>query len=185
MNPGPATSATSPGRAGGVGRILALLLPLLGLGWGWLSIHHHAQQGLDWDVPVEGFDPRDLLRGHYVLYRYRWPGLEPAVDPAPIEALCIEGRPPNIDRASPLESEEAERCTSIARSSARDRSEAHGLESGLYYVDQTRARSLEEALRDPAMRAILRIRVRDDGVVRPLDLRFEPRSPSAPIRPDQ
>jgi len=170
-----------------------LALPLLGLGAGWLATHRAAQQGIDWDVPVAGFDPRDWLRGHYVLYRYEWPGLarpDRMVDGSevfePIEALCLEGEPPVIERASRLDEVDSEgderdgagdatRCTSIARTSARDRSEAHGLESGLYYVGQDRALALQARLADPSLQATIRIRVRADGVVRPLEMTFAPR----------
>lgn len=52
--------------------IAALLLPLLGLsasalwhGW-WLA------GASEWRIPVTGYDPRDLLAGHYAQYRFAW-----------------------------------------------------------------------------------------------------------------
>ena len=49
---------------------LALALPVLGLAGSWALSHRQAQQGTDWEVPVAGYDPRDLLRGDYVILRY-------------------------------------------------------------------------------------------------------------------
>ena len=59
-------------------RLAAFALPLAGLAalWGWSD--HLSRQGTDWLVPVAGYDPRDLLRGHYVQFAYDWPGLEDA-----------------------------------------------------------------------------------------------------------
>ena len=51
----------------------ALLLPLIGLGLIWLQTERESHEGSEWDVPIEGYDPRDLLRGHYVQFRYDWP----------------------------------------------------------------------------------------------------------------
>jgi hypothetical protein len=52
--------------------LLALLLPLLGL-LATIARNEMALSGASaWQIPVEGYDPRDILRGHYVTFRYRW-----------------------------------------------------------------------------------------------------------------
>ena len=78
---------------------LALALPLAGLAASWAGTHHRARQGVEWDVPIAGYDPRDLLRGHYVIYRYDWPGLEGRRTNLALEpVLCLDGEPPRIAR---------------------------------------------------------------------------------------
>ena len=59
-----------------IANYLTLVLPILGLGglWGWSDFK--AEQGTDWLVPIAGYDPRDLLRGHYIQYSYDWPGID-------------------------------------------------------------------------------------------------------------
>jgi biotin-(acetyl-CoA carboxylase) ligase len=47
-------------------RAVVLALPLIGLAAAWAVSHHRGQQGTDWEVPVQGYDPRDLLRGQAV-----------------------------------------------------------------------------------------------------------------------
>jgi hypothetical protein len=43
-----------------IGRLAAILLPLAGLGGLWVMSDRTYQQGTEWEVPIDGFDPRDL-----------------------------------------------------------------------------------------------------------------------------
>ncbi|QYU70650.1 GDYXXLXY domain-containing protein [Leptolyngbya sp. 15MV] len=147
--------------------IAALVLPVaaLALLWGWTD--WRSRQGTTWQVQVEGYDPRDLLRGHYVLYRYRWPGL--ADDAAFTGDLCIAGEAPRIARVTMADGQP---CANRLR--------AHqgtgDLARGRYYVPQTQARAIERKLLDPGQMATLSFRLRGDGLIVPLDLRFRPRT---------
>jgi hypothetical protein len=151
----------------------ALLLPLIGFGGSWAMTHQKAQQGTDWDVPIAGYDPRDFLRGHYLQYRYQWPGIV-AEENGSIpwfSVLCIEGSAPKITRASDGEGEANAKCASVAR--APDDGMG-SLVDGRYYVPQTKATGLEQKLRDPKIQAVMRVRIREDGVVTPKSLSFRP-----------
>lgn len=155
----------------------ALLLPLIGFGASWAITHQKAQQGTDWDVPIAGYDPRDLLRGHYIQFRYDWPGL--AADAGGgipwIPALCIQGSTPTITRASRLDNQTPAKCASIARQAGDGLTD---LNNGRFYVPQTRAREYEDKLRDPKLQGIMRVRIRDDGVMTPKALNFRTLSPA-------
>lgn len=148
-------------------RALVLALPLLGLGAIWAIVHTRAQQGVEWDVPVRGYDPRDLLRGHYIVYRYDWPGLDagPALL-ATARGLCLHGEPPRIERVAILEGA----CTHPVRATEA----GSGLSNGRLYVPQSRAAELERQLANGAHRAILRFRLRPDGHLMPLRITVEP-----------
>ena len=151
----------------------ALLLPVVGLAASWAVKHHAAQQGIDWEVPIAAYDPRDLLRGHYLAYRFEWPGITHAgaESLASAQALCIEGTPPRIARVSRLDTVPArDRCVSIARATDAG---ARNLIEGRFYVPQTRAADYEEQLRDPGRQGVVRVRIRADGVVTPKSLRFQ------------
>lgn len=52
--------------------MLVLLLPLVVLlGWtGYLSLAMHHRTEIT--LPVTGYDPRDLLSGHYIRYQIEW-----------------------------------------------------------------------------------------------------------------
>ena len=153
----------------------ALLLPIIGFGASWAMTHQKAQLGTDWDVPIAGYDPRDFLRGHYLQFRYEWPGIvaQENGNMPWFSALCIEGSTPKITSATRLENEAPTKCASIARLPDDGLS---SLFDGRYYVTQTKAAGLEQKLRDPRLQAVMRVRIREDGVVTPKSLSFRPRT---------
>jgi len=152
----------------------ALVLPLAGLGasWGWAD--RAAQQGTVWHVPIAGHDPRDVLRGHYVVFTYRWPGLEGG-GPVP-ETLCLEGNAPDLARVF---APRGQACDAFVHAPRGWNGSRGGLESGRLYLPRERARALERQLADPLQQGIVHIRVREDGRPTPLDITFRPRSDAA------
>lgn len=159
----------------------ALLLPLAALATSWAMIHRQAQQGEDWLIPIEGYDPRDLLRGHYVRYRYAWPTAplregESRADPAYASALCVTGTAPHIRTVRPISPTDATQdCAIILRATLGARQEVRRLESGIFYASQGQAIALSRKLADPRLQGLVRVRVRADGVMRPIALDFRPR----------
>jgi len=153
-------------------RAAALALPLLGLGAAWAVAHLRAQQGTEWEVPVAGYDPRDLLRGHYIVYRYDWPGLDPQ-SARTAAVLCLNGDPPRIERVTIAD----EPCVHPVR----EPGEGRGLGTGRLYIPQAQASDLERQLTDVSLQGVLRLRVRADGQLTPLGLEFRPRSSPPPL----
>ncbi len=180
----------------------ALALPLIVFSGVWADTHYRAQQGQDWLIPVKGYDPRDLLRGHYIQYRYDWPanrsayrdaGAPSDFDPATQDALCIRGTAPNIRRVSGLAEPTddgnpapSEPCAIVVRATLGTRQEVRGLDTGILFVSQARAKELGDKLADPKLQGLIKVRIRPDGVMRPIDMAFRPRprpatpAPSAP-----
>ena len=152
-----------------------LALPLVGLGGQWMFAHRAAQAGTEWLVPIEGFDPRDLLRGHYIQYRYAWPGL--ADDAGFVEALCVTGTAPTVTgaRAIPDSDSAPAGCDAWVRTRPWTRSLPDGASRGRIFVAQTAAPGLEKRLRDEREQAFVRVRIRDDGFIQPQELVFTPR----------
>lgn len=169
--------------------LAAIALPLVGLAGMWASTEQWSRQGTDWLVPVEGYDPRDLLRGHYVQFRYAWPGAEePAFDGAFPDGQgqypfggCLEGTAPELERVRKLISEaEREACAAYL---APDEFGMFGgpdlPREGRLYVAQTAGPELEQELRKGEQQGMIRVRLRSDGTLTPQELTFRPR-PSAP-----
>lgn len=179
----------------GLLRAALLALPLIGLAglWGWSD--HQSRQGTDWDVPVAGYDPRDLLRGHYVQFRYDWPGLETGTAGDPVAwdggfALCLEGRAPVLTRAAiypprvaaaalPPDAPPPE-CPQLARAEAPLPGQPTGTEGGRLYIPQADADRLNAQLADPRLQGVVRVRLRPDGHLTPLALTFRPRAVRPP-----
>jgi hypothetical protein len=155
-------------------RALALVLPLLGLAATWAYTHVRAQQGTEWDVPIAGYDPRDLLRGHYVVFTYEWPGLEGRERWGIPAELCLHGTAPTIDRVT---AGAGPGCANPVRAYDYPHDVRGGVVGGRLYVSQAEGARLQQQLTDPALQGIARVRVRDDGHVTPLQISFRPRPP--------
>ena len=155
-------------------RIAAAVLPVLGLAALWGQSHLAFRQGTDWDVPITGYDPRDLLRGHYVEFEYDWPGYG-RVASGSAQALCLEGTAPAIARV--VEAGEGIACAHPVRANSSDVYGVNGTARGRLYVGQAHAAALEEALRNQDQRGIVTIRQRADGSFTPLAIRFRPLTP--------
>jgi hypothetical protein len=54
----------------------AVVLPVLGVLALTAQAEWKVRHGPEWVIPIEGYDPRDLIFGHYLLYRYdfNWQG---------------------------------------------------------------------------------------------------------------
>ncbi|MEL6530577.1 MAG: GDYXXLXY domain-containing protein [Pseudomonadota bacterium] len=162
-------------------KLTALVLPVVGLGglWGWTD--YLSRQGTEWDVAIEGYDPRDLLRGHYVQFTYDWPEPPEEGDDAADEEwrfepgprlLCLYGDAPRLDRAVRIKEEEFEACAHPARANPASVYGYSSLERGRFYVNQDRALEIEKELRNPDQRGVVRFRQRDDGTITPISIRF-------------
>lgn len=67
--------------------ILPLIVPA------GMIIHHATAKGTQWELPIAGYDPRDLLRGRYILFRY-----DIAAENFPAHfAVCLNGERTNYD----------------------------------------------------------------------------------------
>jgi hypothetical protein len=165
-------------------RLAAFALPLAGLAalWGWSD--HLSRQGTDWLVPIEGYDPRDLLRGHYVQYSYDWPGPEGVrgFGSGPQEnvsdfgggprELCLHGDAPRLERVTVPWPDRP--CANPAKAADADSGYSIGLSRGRVYIPQTRSAELTRKLTDPDLRGYVVLRQREDGTVTPRELRFRP-----------
>jgi hypothetical protein len=157
-----------------IARLAAILLPLAGLSGLWVVSDRTYQQGTEWEVPIDGFDPRDFLRGHYVEFTYDWPGVEEFRD-APPQMLCLEGTAPQLTRViAYVDAAAAEPCAHPVRADASGVYGWEGLARGRLYLDQDRALAMQQELQDADQRGIVTIRQREDGSFTALRIRFRP-----------
>ena len=154
---------------------MSLALPLVVFSASWVMTWRQAQQGELWLAPITGYDPRDLLRGHYVQYRYDWPtGRADDTSLNHADALCIHGHAPHITYVSVYTGPQ-DRCAAIVRATSGTRREVQGLDRGILYVSQPRAITLSKQLADPGRQGFVQVKIRPDGVMRPVDMMFSPR----------
>lgn len=130
---------------------IAVLIPILGLLFLVGRAEFAARSGPTWHIPIEGYDPRDLLHGRYLQYQFRfnWQGTSdcgdrvrggrPELDPDC--CLCLtRTNEPGIDPAVRQTS-----CHAVAECDGW--LYAAAVEPPLrYFVPEDRARDLETAL---------------------------------------
>jgi uncharacterized membrane-anchored protein len=128
--------------------ILVILMPVLLL----TKAVYDRETGVVWQVDIAGYDPRDLLRGHYLQFRYDWALKNDGNVCAPEEncCLCLTEKSPG-DRTNPearvrvcRDRTAIKECTSLVRGKKRwDEILAGGQ---VYFIPQSHARQLESAL---------------------------------------
>lgn len=123
---------------------LAVVLPLLAVGLGIVRAELFRGRARDFVFEIAGYDPRDLLRGHYFQFRLRiepLPVREPCDDASGDCCLCLTRSDPD---AVPY----VERSTcATARSSCDGALLIHYLnEPQRYYVPEQNAAALEQRL---------------------------------------
>lgn len=153
-----------------------LFVPVLILAGLSLLHEYNRSTGTVWTVPIGGYDPRDLLRGHYLQFRYEWNFAGAGAQGCRGNecALCTDdpsGFNPPV-RLVPLATA-PQACTSFIAGSTSDR---FGLEEGFYirgsadnltryYVPESEAQRLQRLLfsADDAPEFSVMLRVTDSG----------------------
>lgn len=163
--------------------LIALLIPVLGMGLTWFLSERESHQGTEWDVPIAGYDPRDLLRGHYVQFRYDWPAVQeediPIWSRSP-KILCIRGAAPDITSVEVQDEISSDpsvdlACDATARANPWSEEGDNGLTRDRIYVPQEAAGDYDRKLADPKLQAIVRVRINNRGFITPLSLSFQSR----------
>jgi uncharacterized membrane-anchored protein len=144
----------------------------------------HISQGKEWNFQVQGYDPRDLLRGHYLRFGLRLDWEDEAsqtCDGAEECCLCLTDVGAAVPKVSKLSCETAQHaCGSYIR---------HELLLNLnrYYIPEDQAETAEKILREARMdnEAFLRISVNSNGEPQILDMILHGESLEALIRKEQ
>lgn len=123
---------------------IAVALPLIAVVIGIARAELHFAGARDVTFQIEGFDPRDLLRGRYLQFRLRVeesPALEACSGPDCCLCLTLRGRetPPLTARAH---------CTTARRECIAVLPTRYVEESLRYYVPELEAQTLEQQLID-------------------------------------
>jgi uncharacterized membrane-anchored protein len=149
---------------------LAVVLPLVAIGLGIVRAELFRERARDFVFEIAGYDPRDLLRGHYLQFRLRVEPIserEPCDDAASDCCLCLTRTEPD---AVPY----AERSScATARASCDGALRTRYLNTPQrYYVPEQDAAELErrllEAMQHRNAHAVLAIDASGDAQVREL-----------------
>ncbi len=154
---------TPPGK---IWTAIALAIPLLGLAGLTLLKHHARNHGQEIVLPIRGFDPRDLLSGHYLLYRIDY-GIKTqcANKGKTIEknaaAICLKPEKKLHIGASPPPN-----CSLFVRGTCKNNRFTSGLER--FYIPLEHAKTLEDKVRDRHGELVLSISEDGEAAVKDL-----------------
>lgn len=158
--------------------LAAVLVPVLGIAVLAVRAEYAVRHGPVWTIPIEGYDPRDLLHGQYLQYRYRlhWQGGDtcgttPFGEPAPAPGCCLCLTRDAADGFDPwvrqVQCEEATQCEGALRSESM-------MPPQRFFVPEDRGQDLERALREHAAAIELAVSPEGDAAVRELLLDRRP-----------
>lgn len=122
----------------------ALLLPLLTIVLGIVRAERHLARSRDFTFDLEGYDPRDILRGHYIQYRIAWhedPRGNACRDGAESCCLCL------TERGSGVAPEVIRMDCTEARSACHGALDTRYLSTlHRFYIPEARADELTQAV---------------------------------------
>lgn len=121
--------------------LLALCLPIAALAWQTWQHQQHYNEGQDITLPIRGFDPRDLLSGHYLIYDVDY-GVENICEYPDIAQLCMTDKPYILSK----ENEQAGVCSLVLKGKCEKGEFKAGIER--FYIPAAHAKILDQALRD-------------------------------------
>ena len=117
-------------------------------------------------VRITGYDPRDLIRGHYLRFRFAWNWEGGAAPRGPTSALCVLSRDEN-PLVRPLASASDPACELELRLQPGDafRFQPEGVSDQLF-VPEGAAAALQTSLLDGSARLTVALSVDRDGTAR-------------------
>ena len=151
--------------------LVAVLLPLVAILLGIVSAERRAARAPHLVFEIEGYDPRDLLRGRYLQFRLRVPAAGPGECPDGADDCCFcasAGGPGETARLARVACTAAPSCDFVLPV-ARARMPLR------FYVPEDRAGDLERRLAEVAGRGGARADVAfaPDGTIQVRDLWFD------------
>ncbi|MBF0368860.1 MAG: GDYXXLXY domain-containing protein [Magnetococcales bacterium] len=152
--------------------VTALLIPIMALSALAWQKHRLFTTGTEVTFAIQGFDPRDLLSGHYLIYRIDYQAEDPCqADNGQTEHgspvwLCIE------PRAFHLYAPSRERCPLTIPGRCEKRRFKAGLER--FYIPEEEARPLDRLVRNSRGSLIVSVTPRGGAVVKELLIDDQP-----------
>jgi uncharacterized membrane-anchored protein len=151
--------------------LVAVALPLLAIVLGIVRAERFLRRTRDFVLEIGGYDPRDLLRGHYLQFTLR-------VDPLPQREACVDDPQGTcclcLTRAQPGQVSQVERATCATAHTECDGSLPLGVlaQPYRYYVPEDSAKELQKRLLDAmprsGARAVVAVDSRGEARVREL-----------------
>jgi uncharacterized membrane-anchored protein len=149
--------------------IFSLALPILSLLILTAQKAYTIHLGLEYHLKIKGFDPIDLLSGHYVTYRVEY-GSEPCDEYIQAKCICLNKN----NTIHPLENcEKNSYCTSLLKGECKKGRFEAGIER--FYIPEDRADEYDRIVREGNSEIIISVDKYGNGQVKDLILSQSPK----------
>ncbi len=148
--------------------LLAVMLPFILLCLLIARAEYHLSMGTQWDFAITGYDPRDLLRGHYLRFRvaYDWQESKNECSGGMGCSYCLTNVGKQAPKVQIVDTAIAKQCGGFMQ--------YDDLQEPLnrFYIPETHARLAEDLLRQARIdnTAYLRLSINKKGEPRIVDL---------------
>ncbi len=138
--------------------LIALALPIVALAAMVVRAEITSRQGRPWTIAIRGYDPRDLVRGHYLRYQlsFRWDAQGESCTAASC-CYCLRGAPMSEPFVAKLACSETASCDSSFHESQLDHLQQ-------FFIPEDRGPALEHEIRTRDAKLLVRVS-RDGNVV--------------------
>lgn len=148
--------------------LLIVMIPFILLCLLIARAEYHLSTGAQWDFAITGYDPRDLLRGHYLQFRVIYDWQEPQNECSGRTSCfyCLTDVNEQAPKVQIVDAHTAKQCDGFMQ--------YDDLQEPLnrFYIAETQAKLAEDILRQARLdnTAYLRLSINKDGVPRIVDL---------------
>ncbi|PCJ29746.1 MAG: hypothetical protein COA90_11205 [Gammaproteobacteria bacterium] len=129
---------------------------------------YHLSMGTQWDFAITGYDPRDLLRGHYLRFRvvYDWHESKNECNNEPDCAYCLTDVGNQAPKVQIVPTRLAKQCDGFMKYDDPEQP------LNRFYIAETQAKLAEDILRQARIdnTAYLRLSINKQGSPRIVDL---------------
>ena len=141
--------------------IIALLIPILFLLGFTIKNQLALSHGKEFSLPVEGFDPRDLIAGHYLIYRVNYGGVPKCSVGQKLSYVCLD---PYGDYAS-LKPEDGS-CKLFIKGSCEYGGFSAGIEK--FYIPEEFSRELTSKIVNHKGKILISVSKSGDAIIKDL-----------------
>lgn len=150
--------------------VMVVMIPFVLLCLLIARAEYHLSTGTQWDIAITGYDPRDLLRGHYLRFRLAYDWQEPR-ERCSTDSTCVYCFTDVGEQAPKV------KAVNIHRAKQCDAFMQYGEPLNRFYIPETQARYAEDLLRQARIdnTAYLRLSINIKGVPQIVDLLIDGR----------
>ncbi len=148
--------------------LLIVMIPFILLSLLIVRAEYHLSQGTQWDFAITGYDPRDLLRGHYLRFRiaYDWQQEKNQCSNKNNCSYCFSDIGNQAPKIHIVDTVNAKKCDGYMQYTPNQQT------LNRFYIAETHAKKAEDLLRQARddQTAYLRLSVNKQGVAQIVDL---------------